>query len=75
VANRQVTIVGPDGKVAVTVTTDKNGHFSVKLDPGVYVLRLVPGTSPFPLQRQPTTVTIVAGKTTSVQIVLDSGIR
>lgn len=75
VPDRQITIETTSGKVVATVTTDKQGHFSVNLAPGIYVIRLVPDGSPLPAQREPTVVTITAGKTISIQIVLDSGIR
>ncbi len=75
VPDRQIRIETTSGKVIATVTTDKQGHFSVKLAPGIYVVRAVSTGSPFPIQRQPTVVTIVAGKTLSIQIMLDSGIR
>jgi hypothetical protein len=75
VANRQVTIETPAGKVVATVTTDQQGHFSANLPPGNYVLRLIPNGGRLPIQRTLTVVTIVAGKTTSIQIVLDTGIR
>lgn len=75
VPGRQVEIVTPDGKTVATVTTDKNGHFSVMLAPGKYVVKVASGPGPFPVQRQPLVVTIVAGKTVSVTIMLDTGIR
>jgi hypothetical protein len=75
VPGRQVAIVTPDGKTVATVTTDKNGHFSVMLAPGRYTVKVARASGPFPIQRQPVFVTIVAGKTVSVQILLDTGIR
>jgi len=75
VPDHQVAIITPDGKTAATVTTDKNGHFSVMLAPGRYEVKVVPGPGPLPVQRQPVFVTIVAGKTVSVTIMLDTGIR
>lgn len=75
VAHRQVAVVTPDGKTAATATTDENGHFSVMLAPGRYMVKVARTSFPFPIQRQPVFVTIVAGKTVSVQILLDTGIR
>jgi hypothetical protein len=75
VANRQVTIETTAGKIVATVTTDQQGHFSANLPPGTYVLRLVPDGGKLPIQRTLTVVTIVAGKTISIQIMLDTGIR
>ena len=75
VPNRQVMIETPDGKIAATPTTDSDGRFSVNLAPGTYVLKVAQGASQLPIQRKPVIVVIVAGKTLSVQIELDSGIR
>lgn len=75
VPDRQITIATTAGKVVVTATTDKQGHFSAHLPPGIYVIRVAPNSRTLPIQRVPTVVTIVAGKTLSIQILLDSGIR
>lgn len=75
VPNRQVMIETPDGTIASTPTTDNEGRFSVNLAPGTYVLKVAQGASQLPIQRKPVTVVIVAGKTISVEIELDSGIR
>jgi hypothetical protein len=75
VPNRQISIESTDGKVVATTTTDSNGRFSVNLAPGIYTLKVMPGATALPIQRKPVSVTIVAGKTISVQIELDSGIR
>jgi hypothetical protein len=76
VANREVSIQRPDGMVVATVTTDAQGWFSATLDPGACVVHVVivrgqPGLR----QLSPANVTVRAGKTISVTITLDTGIR
>jgi hypothetical protein len=75
VPNRQVMIETASGTVVTRATTDQNGHFLVTLAPGTYEVRVPPGTSPFPIQRERQAVTIVAGQTVQIQIELDTGIR
>jgi hypothetical protein len=75
VPDRQVIIKTLQGQTAATATTDKNGHFSVMLAPGNYLVQVAPGASQWPAQRTPVNVTIVAGKTTSIHVELDTGIR
>jgi len=76
VTNRQVTIRNLDGAVVATTTTDAQGHFSVSLSPGTYDVQvaIVPGQIGLH-QTTSGRVTIVAGQTTQIQIVLDTGIR
>lgn len=76
VANRQVTIKTSDGATAATTTTDADGHFSVSLAPGTYtvLVEIIPGQVGIGAP-QLGLVTVTAGQTTTVQIVLDSGIR
>jgi hypothetical protein len=76
VPNRQVRIETPVGAVAATVTTDAEGHFTVHLPPGHYVIHvaIIPGQVGFQ-QVTPGDVTLVAGQTTSITIELDTGIR
>jgi Carboxypeptidase regulatory-like domain len=76
VPGRHVDVQTPGGQVVATATTDTLGNFTVTLAPGTYVVR-VPSTPPsiYPRQTAPVNVTIRAGQTTHVQIVLDTGIR
>lgn len=76
VPHRPITIQTPDGKLVQTVTTDANGHFSATLPAGSYVLRVAiePGTVGI-RQMTPGNVSITAGKTTTITIELDTGIR
>lgn len=76
VPHRQVTIETPGGTVVTTTTTDVNGHFSVTLPPGNYVIRVLVGPGLLGIrQLTPGNVTVVAGQTVSVKITLDTGIR
>ena len=76
VPNRQVTIETSAGVIAATATTDAQGHFSVHLAPGHYVVRvaIIPGQVGL-RQVTPGDVTIVAGQTATITIMLDTGIR
>jgi Carboxypeptidase regulatory-like domain len=76
VPNREVRILAANGAVAVTVTTDAKGHFSVALAPGTYTVS-VPMKQGLIGMRQMNDVkaSIVAGQVTTVKIELDTGIR
>jgi hypothetical protein len=70
-----IDVATPDGDVVETVESGSDGAFSVRLPAGSY--QLVPRSpedSPLPYAA-PLDTTIVAGKTTKVQIAYDSGIR
>ncbi len=86
VTNRQVNILAASsatanatpqtGNVVASTTTDANGNFSVNVPPGQYVVQV--GAGPGMLgQRQetPGDVTVTANQTTTIKIVLDTGIR
>lgn len=75
IPNRLVLIETPGGAVVAHVTTDQHGHFVIDLAAGTYIIHVAPGTTPFPIQRQLQTVTVVAGQTVQVTVELDSGIR
>jgi len=76
VPNREVRILAANGAVAVTVTTDAKGHFSVALAPGTYTVS-VPMKRGLIGMRQMNDVkaSIVAGQVTTVKIELDTAIR
>jgi hypothetical protein len=76
VADRQVMIETPSGAVAAKAMTDAQGHFRVTLAPGAYTVKvaIVPGLVGM-RQDTPANVTVVDGRTTSVTITLDTGIR
>ena len=70
-----VDVQTPEGDVVKTVESGNDGAFSVRLAAGSY--RLVPRSPegrPFP-HAAPLDATVVAGKTTTVEIAYDSGIR
>jgi hypothetical protein len=70
-----VDVETPEGDVVRTVEWGDDGTFSVRLAAGSY--RLVPRSPrgrPFP-HAEPLDATVVAGKTTTVEIAYDSGIR
>ncbi len=76
VPDRRVTIQTPGGAVVTTTTTDANGHFSVTLPPGNYVIQVTVGPGLVGIRQvTPGNVTVVAGQTVSVKIELDTGIR
>lgn len=69
--HQQFTVETPSHVVVTTITTDQDGHFTVTLPTGSYLI-----TARFGIRgRQSTPVTIVTGRTTTVQITLDTGIR
>jgi len=70
-----VDVATPAGNVVKTLESGNDGTFSVRLAAGSY--RLVPRSPedrPFP-HAAPLDATVVAGKTTTVEIAYDSGIR
>jgi hypothetical protein len=70
-----VDVETPDGDAVSTVESGDDGRFSVRLAAGSY--RLVPRSpedQPLPVAA-PLDATVVAGKTTTVEIAYDSGIR
>jgi hypothetical protein len=76
VPNRAVVIKAKDGAEVVRTTTDAQGHFSVSVAPGDYQIQvaIVPGTVGI-RQQTPGDVHVVAGQTTQLTILLDTGIR
>ena len=70
-----IDVAAPDGDVVETVESGSDGKFTVRLPAGGY--RLVPRSpkdSPLPYAT-PLDTTVVAGRTTKVEIAYDSGIR
>lgn len=70
-----IDIETPDGDAVATVESGGDGRFSVRLEEGAY--RLVPRPpegQPLPYAA-PLNASVVAGKTTTVEILYDSGIR
>jgi hypothetical protein len=75
VPDRLVLLETAGGQVVARVTTDQNGKFTVTLPPGTYDLKVPAGSNLYPVQRAVSEVTVIAGQTVQVQIMLDSGIR
>jgi hypothetical protein len=63
------------GAIVGTVDSGSDGHFSVALHPGSYVLRPENAAGAPPRRSGVTTVTVEAGHYTPVTIRFDSGIR
>lgn len=76
-ASATVTIAQPPtAPVVATATTDSQGHFSVNVPPGVYVVVVTPPSSGFTMrQTNLPQVTVAAGQTVNVTVNLDTGIR
>jgi hypothetical protein len=75
VPNRLILVETPGGAIVTRVTTDQRGRFRVMLAPGTYRVLVPQNGNPFPTQRTPQQVTVIAGKTMQVLIELDTGIR
>ncbi len=73
-AKLTVTRAGSARTVA-TATSDSRGYFRIPLPPGEYVLRPDNLTGAVVPIAQPLTVTVVAGRFTTITISFDSGIR
>jgi hypothetical protein len=76
IADREVKILTTSGQVAATATTDAQGHFSVSLPPGAYVVQvtIVPGQVGM-RQTTPGDVNVASGQSSYIKIELDTGIR
>jgi len=59
------------GGSTVTAVTDAGGTYLVRLAPGDYLVRAAGGIAPGPA----TPVTVIAGSTVTLNLVVDSGIR
>ncbi len=74
-AARKIVIYYADGQKEVTrVSPDAQGNYKVTLAPGTYVVNLAP-TGIDRAQGLPATMTIESGKTTTLDISIDTGIR
>ena len=71
----RLSVLGANGAVVTTVDSDKNGHFTVALPPGSYVLRPQTIAGAPPHAPQGATVTVKPGQYTIVTLRFDSGIR
>jgi hypothetical protein len=76
VADRQVTLETPGGATVATTTTDVSGRFSVAVAPGSYVVQVQIVSGQMGMRQvTPGAVTVSANHTTTIHIVLDTGIR
>ena len=76
VPNRAVEILGTNGAVVTTATTDSKGHFSVALTPGTYTVTVPIQQGQIGMRQESNiTASVIAGQVTTVKIMLDTGIR
>jgi hypothetical protein len=76
VPNREVKILTKSGAVAATTTTDAQGHFSIALAPGDYVVAVTVAAGQIGMrQATPGDVTVASGQSSYIKIELDTGIR
>lgn len=74
-AGRTIDIFQPDGATLVTkAPIDSTGAYRVALDPGVYVVNITHAGIERTIEL-PKTVTIESGRTTQLDIEIDTGIR
>jgi hypothetical protein len=75
-AQRDVDIYTATGALVTTVTTDQNGKFAIALIPGDYVVDVVMGPG-LPGRRQltPGAASVVYQQTTTMTIIVDTGLR
>jgi hypothetical protein len=76
VKNRKVDVQTQAGTTVASTTTDANGHFSVAVPPGTYVVHVKIEQGQVGMrQTTPGDVTVIANQTSTVHIELDTGIR
>jgi len=75
VPGARIVIVGMDGQEIHSVMTGGNGGYSVRLPPGTYRVELAALAGGTFTKDVPTTVTITEGRTTRLDIRIDTGIR
>lgn len=75
VPHQQVQVKALSGTVVATTTTDQQGQFRLLLPQGHYQVSVSPLRTPTQRGESNTSVTITIGQTSTVTIVLDTGIR
>lgn len=76
VAGAKVIVSQREGGQEITSTlSDSAGHFEVSLPPGTYRVTLESGVSPLFTKDLPATITVTKGKTATLNVLLDTGIR
>jgi hypothetical protein len=73
-ADTKVEVTNERGDVLATATTDREGRFSIHLDPGTYSVQAVL-VSPGPPSSHPVQVTVQPHRFAQVRVPVDSGIR
>lgn len=68
----EVKIRDADGNAVTSVKSNRQGEFRVSLDPGSYVVEATGTGIAF---SKPVTVEVIENEFTSVELVLDTGIR
>lgn len=71
----EIRVSTPAGEPVTTAPTDPAGAFEIRLEPGTYVVDVVPTRPGAPPFAEPVTVVVRAGSFTDVELSLDSGIR
>ena len=74
-AGQQIRIEAQSGILVMTITTNDQGEFSTLLPAGHYLVHIQAVRFPMRQRISQIAVTVVAGQTSEVNIVLDSGIR
>ncbi len=76
VADREVKILSKSGQEVARTTTDAQGHFSVALAPGDYVVAVAIVSGQVGVrQNTPGDITVASGQSSYIKIELDTGIR
>ena len=75
VAGAKVVVSTPGGGQVASDTTDAAGIYRVALQSGTYVVTLNTGVSYLFTKDLPATVNVEEGQTTTLNVLLDSGIR
>lgn len=70
-----LAIFNAQGALIQQVSSDTLGNFSIKLAPGIYILKPAQEVNVPPFLKEPQTVTVVSNQTTSVTLFFDSGLR
>jgi Carboxypeptidase regulatory-like domain len=63
-----------DGETVGEATTDRDGRFTVTLDPGTYEVRAAPGQQGF-MSSKPVGAVVTEGAFTDITVAVDTGIR
>jgi hypothetical protein len=63
------------GTVVATATSDAEGAFSLEVEPGSYELVWAPEGDPGIRSAKPLSISVEAGETVTVDVLVDTGIR